>query len=130
MHLLKAFWTQEHVRSASTTSFDLASRSAAPLPPDGPLLLLSVAPPRKARGFQFMFIWYWGTVPVIRQVVTEMQARLESSMICSLALGLRFTLVARATESEAKAVADRLVSRLTDDLATRLKRRTKTSTDR
>ena len=126
MHLLKAFWTQDHVRfSGKYYEFDLKADLPRPRRAGGPPLYFGGSSPEAtaAAAAEADVYLYWGdTVPVIREGVAQMRAR-AARYDRELIFGLRVHVIARATESEAQAAADRLVSRLTNDVGETIKQR-------
>lgn len=69
-----------------------------------------------------MYLFWGDTVPAIRVGIEEMR-RLAGEQGRSLLFGLRVHVIARPTEHEAQEAADRLVSRLSDDVGDTIKQR-------
>jgi RNA polymerase sigma factor (sigma-70 family) len=113
MHLLKAFWTEEHVRfKGEFYDFDLKVDLPRPVHPAGPPLYFGGASPEAkiAAAAEADVYLFWGdTVPFIREGIAEMQA-LAAQHDRSLLFGLRVHIIARETEAEALEAAERLVA--------------------
>jgi alkanesulfonate monooxygenase len=126
MHLLKAFWQQEHVTfEGQHYRFDLKVDLPRCVQPDGPPLYFGGASPsaKEAAAREADVYLFWGdTVPAIREGIAEMSAR-AAQYGRRLLFGLRVHVIPRAAESEAHDAAHRLVSRLTDDVGEIIKRR-------
>ncbi|MBV9851357.1 MAG: LLM class flavin-dependent oxidoreductase [Armatimonadetes bacterium] len=126
MHLLKAFWTQEHVTFAGEYfQFDLKADLPRPVQPGGPPLYFGGASPeaKRAAAAEADVYLFWGdTVLAIRAGIVEMRA-LAAEQGRTLVYGLRVHVIARPTEEDARAAADRLVSRLSADVGETIKQR-------
>lgn len=126
MHLVKAFWTREHVAFAGEHyRFDLKVDMPRPVQRGGPPLYFGGASPEAkwAAAAEADVYLFWGdTVPFIRNSIAEMRD-LAAAHGRELVYGLRVHVIARETEAEALAAADRLVSRLSADVGETIKRR-------
>lgn len=126
MHILKAFWNQDHVTfSGEHFQFDLKSDIPRPVQPGGPPLYFGGASPeaKQAAAAEADVYLFWGdTVPAIQAGIAEMRER-AAGHGRELIYGLRVHVIARPTEDEAKAAADRLISRLSDVVGEALKGR-------
>ena len=126
MHVLKAFWREEHVQfDGEFYRFDLRADLPPSVQPGGPPLYFGGSSPaaKMAAARESDVYLFWGdTVPAIREGVAEM-TQLAAGHGRSLLFGLRVHVIARETEAEAHAAADRLVSRLTAGVGETIKQR-------
>jgi alkanesulfonate monooxygenase len=126
MHVVKAFWQQPHVEySGNYFDFSLKSDIPRPVRPAGPPLYFGGASPqaKAAASAEADVYLFWGdTVEMIRTGIAEMTA-LAAQHNRELLYGLRIHVIARETEEEARAAADRLVSKLSGDAGEALKQR-------
>lgn len=126
MRLLKAFWTQERVTfTGEFYQFDMKVDLPETVQPGGPPLYFGGGSPdaKQAAAAEADVYLFWGdTVPFIRDGVAEMRA-LAAGHDRSLIFGLRVHVIARETESEARAAAERLVSRLSAEVGETIKQR-------
>jgi len=115
MRLLKMFWRPERVKfSGQYYQFDLDPEPCRPYQPGGPLLYFGGASPeaKAAAAAEADVYLFWGEpAPAIRTGIEEMSA-LAAKCERELLFGLRVHVIARQTEAEAIAAADRLVSKL------------------
>ncbi len=126
MHLLKAFWTQERVTfHGHYYQFDMNVDQPVAYQQGGPPLYFGGASPeaKLAAAAEADVYLFWGdTVPAIREGIAEMQA-LAAQQDRRLLFGMRVHVIARATEQEAQEAAQRLVSKLSDDVGAIIKQR-------
>lgn len=126
MQLLKAFWSGGKVEfQGEFYEFHLETTPCAPFQPGGPLLYFGGASPgaQLAAAAEADVYLLWGEpVPAVRTTIENMRA-LAAKFNRELLFGLRVHIIARATESEAKAAAERLVSRLNDDVGEVIRQR-------
>jgi alkanesulfonate monooxygenase len=126
MHVVKAFWQREHVRfNGEFFRLDLKADLPRPIQPGGPPLYFGGSSPaaKEAAAAEADVYLFWGdTVPAIEAGIAEMRER-AARYDRSLLFGLRVHVIARPTENEAQAAAQRLVSRLTSDVGETIKQR-------
>lgn len=126
MHLLKAFWTEEHVRfEGEHYRFDLPVDLPRPVQTGGPPLYFGGGSPdaKEAAAAEADVYLFWGdTLAFVEQGIAEMTER-AAAHGRRLLYGMRIHVIARGTESEALEAAERLVSRLTVDAGETIKQR-------
>lgn len=96
-----------------------------PMQPAGPPLYFGGGSPEAkdaAAAAADVYLFWGDTVPFIRDGIAEMRAR-AAAYDRALIYGLRVHVIARATEAEAHAAAERLVSRLTADVGETIRQR-------
>jgi alkanesulfonate monooxygenase len=126
MHLVKAFWTEERVTfEGEHYRFDMPVDLPRPVRAGGPPLYFGGGSPdaKQAAAAEADVYLFWGdTLAFIERGVAEMTER-AAAFGRELLFGLRIHVIARATESEAHAAAERLVSRLTADVGETIRQR-------
>ncbi len=122
MALLKAFWTQDHVRhEGERWTYDLptvATRTRTP----PPLYFGGTSEPARAVAAEHAdcYLMWIETVDSIAELVADMRAR-AAAHGRSLHFGLRTHVIVRETEAEARDAAAELVSELDPDIGRRLR---------
>jgi alkanesulfonate monooxygenase len=126
MRVAKLFWQEPHVEfSGNYFQFDLKADLPRPTRLAGPPLYFGGASPQAkvAAAAQADIYLFWGdTVSMIRDSIHEMQ-ELAARHGRELLYGLRIHVIARPTEDEAKAAAQKLISKLSDETGEAIKQR-------